>query len=512
MSGLLNTGLPLLLQTLSGFWQYQQGMEDRKEWQRRTEDALTRIGSSSEESKTLLTQLQDSMLPKYQGLADMMSGRSEGIVGNLQHGYDQLGRDYAAMGGDVMSRWDATSDRALSEFSALENAQNRAYADRTRTAMGMLEGAGEQAKADIRQDYRNLGSAQQQQLVNRGMGNSILGASMAAGTEKQAQGALGRLAESLRKEQLSTYGAFSGDELANRGAMGTQRVGLISDFGKGGAALKYDIGKGGVDLAQGAIRDVTDARQWALDADYSASADMLANQERMGLMSLQEIKDWNDRYVGAQLEFGLPPEVQNPLSYPAQTATTLSAARMSRPKPKRGGFGMQLGSVGFNMGGCIAADSEVLTPFGPKTIEAIEPGDCVLADDGQFRRVVGKDCGQAEDRSDLLAIQTADGGIVATADHVIDGKPAGEWVAGELIRVGGTPTVILDVSFVPYVDTSDLILEGNAHYVANGFVVHSVLGQAGPEAWRAHVATCGDLKDGFWRCRRNPEGVWAQVA
>jgi hypothetical protein len=167
-------------------------------------------------------------------------------------------------------------------------------------------------------------------------------------------------------------------------------------------------------------------------------------------------------------------------------------------------------------GGCIAADSLVSERSKGLIPQcSVEPGDEVLSDDGEFYPVVGKDCGTVEPemRHDLVRIVAGDAILEATPDHVVDGKPAGQWRPGEKLRIGLTPAKVEQVILVPYRPSGDLLLAGNRAYIANGFVVHSNIGRGGLAAWYKHVASLDSEHagedNGFVSSTVNPTGVWA---
>jgi hypothetical protein len=75
------------------------------------------------------------------------------------------------------------------------------YDDLRGRVMGDLAGVGAQEKADIERDYRSMGSDVQQSLINRGFGNSSLGATMQFGVNRERLGALGRLNDRLARQR-----------------------------------------------------------------------------------------------------------------------------------------------------------------------------------------------------------------------------------------------------------------------------------------------------------------------
>lgn len=507
-------GVGTILGAVQGEIAGQRAFED---WTRRTNDSLQRVDAGRDQSQDYLALLQKNMWGDgtygYSALPGYMEAGSTGINQGIEGGYASLLNNYGNMGAGVQGRYDNMAKNLSGQYGDLEKKMNDAYTARTNKAMGMLEGAGNQAKADIRQDYKNLGSAQQTGLVNRGLGNTIMGGSLAAGNERQQQSALGRLGESLRKESLSTYGQFSGDQLASQSGLAQQGIGFNKDLGTGGAALALDIGRGATDLAQQRLTAVSDSQRMGLDATYGARADALSNQERLGSMNLDQIRQWTDRYIGTNLDWGQPAEVVPAASAIGQWAAGQAAARSSAPSSKKQKGGGGGGAFGFSLNAsCIGADSEVLTPFGPKEIGDIEPGDAVLGEDNQFHEVVAKDCGfdYEGDKADLFEIICGDAGICATGNHMIEGVPAEHWCVDDRITFNGDIDRVTKVNRVPYREVADIMLAGNVHYIANGFVIHSVIGAQGVDQYRKHLAEFGTEQDGYLRFNKNPEGCWVK--
>jgi hypothetical protein len=163
-------------------------------------------------------------------------------------------------------------------------------------------------------------------------------------------------------------------------------------------------------------------------------------------------------------------------------------------------------------GGCIDAQSKVTTRRGLVSVAGVLPGDEVLGSDGEFHRVLGKDCGTVPEESqhDMVQIVAGASCIVATPDHVIDGKSAGKWVEGDTITVDGQRDRVESVGMVPYRPAADLILEGADAYVADGFPVESVIGRQGIDAWRKALASEDHVLGDEVICSPiNLNGVWA---
>ena len=127
---------------------------------------------------------------------------------------------------------------------------------------------------------------------------------------------------------------------------------------------------------------------------------------------------------------------------------------------------------------CVDESCQVVTRAGPRSIGDIRIGDEVLTPSGEFRRVIDKDFGRIWNQrvNDYVRISTPDGSIVLTRDHIIGGRPAGEWGDGDAITLQNGEVATVTVRPAKSVVSGDLRLEGEADYVtADGFVVGSMM-------------------------------------
>lgn len=152
----------------------------------------------------------------------------------IQSGFNQLsgqvndqmrGRtvDYGRQMADVLSGYRGVEGQIGQGGADMQAAISGGYGDLTsgyqqryQRGMGLLEGMGVQEGKDIRQDYAKSAADQQQSLIDRGMGSASLGATMAAGNQREQTDALGRLNERLRAQQFAADTSLSGDVLASQ--------------------------------------------------------------------------------------------------------------------------------------------------------------------------------------------------------------------------------------------------------------------------------------------------------
>jgi hypothetical protein len=131
---------------------------------------------------------------------------------------------------------------------------------------------------------------------------------------------------------------------------------------------------------------------------------------------------------------------------------------------------------------CVDGASRLVTPDGPRRLADIRIGDEVLTPCGEFRRVVDKDFGSVWDerRNDYVRISTPRGSIVLTRDHIIGGKPAGQWRDGDVMTLRNGEVISVTVRPATSEVSGDLRLEGDAEYVTSGgFVVGSMMSRFG---------------------------------
>lgn len=93
---------------------------------------------------------------------------------------------------------------------------NRFGADRTTQGLALLEGAGEQTRRDINQQFDELGGTIAQNLTSRGLGGTTIAPTLQQGVERERAGGLGRLDEIIRQQQVNTFTTLSGDEFGAR--------------------------------------------------------------------------------------------------------------------------------------------------------------------------------------------------------------------------------------------------------------------------------------------------------
>jgi len=193
----------------------------------------------------------------------------------------------------------------------------------------------------------------------------------------------------------------------------------------------------------------------------------------------------------------------------------------SKPPKTGGGFGIGVYDVSLStQQSCVDGEAVVTTPLGAKPLRAIGPTDQVMGADWRYHKVIAKDYGEIgpQDRQKYVKITASNTSITCTADHVIGGKRADEWQVEDVITVDGTERAISRVDPAEYVMSGDLALEGGVPYLANGFVVESIIGKD-LDAYRDLIdaknqkaGKSGLVTDGLLRDANNPDHGWVKAA
>jgi len=138
---------------------------------------------------------------------------------NLMGGFSQ------ALGG-IQRGFDQRTAGIMGQYNADAARLGQQYQQRYDTGMGMLKGMGDQAAADIRSDYAKQQAAVQQQMAQRGLGNTSLASSALTGVQREQQNSLTRLTEALRSQALNTHAGLSGDTRGYLGGVQSGRANL----------------------------------------------------------------------------------------------------------------------------------------------------------------------------------------------------------------------------------------------------------------------------------------------
>lgn len=209
------------------------------------------------------------------GFTGGMQGQYGALTGGLTGEWNQYADKIPALYGGMMGRNMQVGEGITSDLTG-------GYRSRLGTAMGMLEGSGQQERRDINRQFEELGGAQEQRLAQQGLGGTTIGANLAQGRARQQSDALGGLEERLRQQRIGTYAGLSGEALgAERGLRENQLGRELGIMGQHAGA-----------------RERTGAA--ALGAGERLGSFGLANQERLGMMPISEEARRNSGLIGMQ--------------------------------------------------------------------------------------------------------------------------------------------------------------------------------------------------------------------
>lgn len=513
-----------LLNAWGAIEQNQMAREDRDYWKGQTGDALQRIDEFRDQGQVDLQRLSDTLRPGYDSLADNWAKGAQSLTSSGTAGWDSMLKnltgDYAAGTSGIQGLSGDRMSALGSSLSDLQGSMNKAYGDRTAKGMSMLAGYGDQAKADIRQDFGNATKSELARLGSVGLGNTSAGAVTSRGMARGQSDAMNRLNEGLTKIGLDTYSGLSGDQLASQSGLGQFGIGMMDTARGQDLSQRERLLNSGADLAgtygSRALEAKQDLGEFNLSNQVAASRAQLGEQERLAMQPFDFMKEMMNTKNSTALDWGLPPEAV-PWQLAAGQGLTnawnvLKSGSAAKKEREKMGGGMTLFGFGGNFN-CLSADTPVRTRSGAVRLADVEMGDEVLGEYGSYHRVVAKDCGIVDEsaQGDLLVIHAGGFQVTCTPDHVIEGTPAEDWRVGDLVTVNDRLCEVTEVSTTSYVPTADIMLSGNVPYIANGFVIHSSIGVGGIQAWRRMVREVGrgTERSGFIVSSRNPDGVWA---
>lgn len=394
------------------------------------------------------------------------------------------------------------------------------YGQRLGRAKELMTGLGEQEQADIQQAYGREQAGVAGQMAARGMGGTTIGSTLRAGIGKERTAALGRLGERTRRERIGWESQLSGEELAARerglGAItGTRERELMRSLGAWGEGLgaQERMGMAGVgyaaDLSGEAARSAQDLKTWAAEQGIDLRQRGLTSAEGMGRLKLgygtqfrQGELDAFERATGQRWDRlgGMAQGKANLLSnvnIPYPNMQSLQGymnylGQQNAPQPETGGsmgwLGGAMGGMGSAVGGklmagfCVDGEADVNTQVGIKRLKNIKIGDEVYVGKARFARVTERDYGESwpERKDDFVTITAHGSGtrasITLTKDHPVAGKPASEWKVGERIVLRGLPAEVERIEPAKMVPSGDIALDNAIEYMANGFLVTSLLG------------------------------------
>ena len=510
---------------------YEEGRHGIRGWQQEGFKEENELLNLMRDYLNATTETQrDQVLGGYkQREGDVMSGFNN-LLSDVMGGYDQRTKGVMGPFGDLqreVQQGYQQRETDIADILAGLGGLDADYGERRDRAMANLAGLGEQAKADITKQYEGLAGQLAQQMMDKGMtGTTVMPAlqMQLAGEESAEQR---RLSEDLARERITWDSLLSGEQLAAQERVDTLRASFGAQLSGDTLASLSNLGMFGANLGAGLTGESLAALQnmgmygTGLQADISGQG--LSAEERLNAMML----DYNMALMGGEMdtitrqnqerlnwfwnplmqEAGFMEGVTNEYPDAGFFANLMQQfGYNAAPTPnapnwfQSGGGGAIAGGAagGLTAGltgaalsgggglaglgakiffGCIDSNAIVTTLNGARCLKDVEIGDSVLCSNGNWVHVMGKDDGipHPQRANDYIRLMAGGSPITLTKDHVIGGKPAGDWKVGEEMEMEGGSHEVTRIEPVGPVRSGDLILDEPGEYVANGFFITPVL-------------------------------------
>lgn len=205
---------------------------------------------------------------------DILEGYSDRL-GGAQNTLNETSSGLANAQGVMSDRW----NRVGSALEAGEGNLERRFGETQQTLgrseqglMDILSGLGDQQREDINTRWDKLSGNQEQGLINRGLGNTTLRQNMLRGVEEGRGDELGRLRDSLAREQVG-----QGNVAVNRG-LGLDTFGLGQ--AENAIGRRSEFGTQGQEFGNIAINQMLGQDQNRLAYPDQISSDRLDFMER----------------------------------------------------------------------------------------------------------------------------------------------------------------------------------------------------------------------------------------
>lgn len=414
-------------------------------------------------------------------------GDSQRIMGDLRGREDALMGDARANYGNIMGQYDQRIGSLMGE----------ATGERDRI-MQMFEGRGDQERKDIGQQYKNLMGQTEQDVGSRGLAGSTVLPSLRRGVARSERADLARLDERLRGERIGHETDWSRNLTNMRAGLTGERIGadqgmlnqllglkqglsgerINADQGLSAALTNLQTGLSGDTLGANERFNTNRYNQW-----QGANQQAMQNQERLAFLPLDyEYRGYKDIYnLLSDTKYGGPDQGLFQGRMGAMGAGMAPVPDIPKPSalsyfaPGAGAAaGTFLGAGAYKaLAGCIDSEATLETPEGEHVaMNEIGVGTHVRGADQKWHRIAKIIIGAPHDgQADFVQIACIDGrSIVLTMDHVIDGRPAGQWKPGQSLD-GST---IDSVKLVAPREAGDVMLEDGVDALVNSFPVASM--------------------------------------
>lgn len=337
------------------------------------------------------------------------------------------------------------------------------FMGRLRTGMDIVNKLGDQQRADIERDYRNLSGKAGQDMVARGLSGTTVAPTVQAGIEREKQADLRRLNDLLNREKYGLFSQLSGDALNSMVGLGSglyfpTQQNLLTQ----GTNLTTSLGGMPITSAEGWATNFLNTIS-GIQNNYPSAGAFQALMTNLGQSAApppQAPSAWQT--IGGQALGGAIAGIGSGVGLAAKLATFL----------------------------CVSGDTLVRTPQGEKPLSQVHPGDNVLTPDG-YRVVTARDYGMPRNgRARFVVIRHATGKLKLTAEHHVLARrqrigrtsvvEAGELEPGDLLwETTGEPSPVISVTHIGSraIACGDLEIENGsiAEYAAGGVFVRSMM-------------------------------------
>ncbi len=226
--------------------------------------------------------------------------REQDIMGGFNEMAAGLGATAQARTDTGMGRIDQLMQSLQGGFGQLQSDVAGGFGTLRGDLLSALEGSGDQERLDINEQFSNLGDATQAGLVSSGLSGSTINPSLQAGVQRQRSGALGRLDERLRQQELGAIGS------TGFGALGAQQ-----NIGLAGLSAEQGLGQFGAGLFSQLSGDALGLGErlgfFGTGLQESLSGDTFSAMERLGGLGIGLEAGTGEAVANAKVQFGQLP-------------------------------------------------------------------------------------------------------------------------------------------------------------------------------------------------------------
>ncbi len=136
---------------------------------------------------------------------------SEGIMQSLEDKGDEVMTLFDTLAEELVTDAEARKRGEIGTFKTGQERLEQNLQDRLTRNMAFLAGQGQGERRDINRRFGDLNTETTRRLINQGLGNTTVGASLRRGNERASTESLGDLNERLNRQRLGVDERLSGD-------------------------------------------------------------------------------------------------------------------------------------------------------------------------------------------------------------------------------------------------------------------------------------------------------------